>query len=126
MAVDQMQGEPAHGRVLSLSAAQGVLASSRRIGVASLTLSARVGDRAQPAHGPLEKLVADLEAAIATLATALRAGDAPVALPPLRDDQAVLARAVSAEPDAHWEIVVAETDLLVDSVNTIADVLRRR
>jgi uncharacterized membrane protein YccC len=128
MSVDQMRGEPAHGRMLSLSAAQGVLASSRRIGVASLTLGARIGDRDadHASHGPLEKFVADFEPAMAILAGALRSGESPAALPPLRDDQAALANAASADPDAHWELLVAETDLLVDSVNTIADVLRRR
>ena len=71
-------------------------------------------------------MIVDLERALASVTQALRSGTPPAALPPLRDDQAALARAVSAEPDAHWEILAGETDLLVDSVNTIADLLRRR
>jgi uncharacterized membrane protein YccC len=125
-AVDLMKSEPVSSRSISLAAAQGVLAASRRIGVASLTLSARIGERGNTSRRALEAMIADFDASMAIVAGALRSGTAPPALPRVRDDQSMLARAVEAEPDAHWEILVSETDVLVDSIDTIADLLRRR
>jgi uncharacterized membrane protein YccC len=123
--VDQMKGEPVQSHGLSLAAAQGVLAASRRIGVASLTLSARMSGREDVSHGPLETLISDLDAAMALVVTALRNGTPAPVLPPTRDDQARLAHAVEDEPQAHWEVLVSETDMIVDSINTIGDLLRR-
>jgi len=125
-AVDLMKSEPVSTRGVSLAAAQGVLAASRRIGVASLTLSARIGEREDTLRETLETLISDVEAAFAIVVEALRTTTSPAALPPLRDDQTVLARALSAEPEAHWELLVSETDVLVDSIDTIAELLRRR
>jgi uncharacterized membrane protein YccC len=124
--VDQMKGEPVGSHGLSLSIAQGILAASRRIAVASLTLSARIGERDDVSRRPLEKLIADLGASVAIVVAALHAGTSPPELPPTRDDQSVLARAVEAEPDAHWEVLVTETDVLVDSIDSIGDLLRRK
>jgi uncharacterized membrane protein YccC len=124
--VDQMKGEPVTANGLSLAAAQGVLAASRRIGVASLTLSARLGSRDDASRGQLETLIADLAAAMAIIVASLHTGTPPPALPPMRDDQARLASAVDAEPSAHWELLVSETDVIVDGINSIGDLLRRR
>jgi uncharacterized membrane protein YccC len=125
-AVDLMKSEPVAARGMPLAAAQGVLAASRRIGIASLTLSGRIGDREDASRETLRTFIDDFETAMAFVVRALRDGTAAAPLPRLRDDQTALARAVAAEPDAHWEILVSETDVLVDGVDTIADLLRRR
>jgi uncharacterized membrane protein YccC len=124
--VDQMRGEPVSPRGISLAAAQGVLAACRRIGIAFLALRARISLGENVSRASLAAFVGDFETALASVADTLRHGSVPIALPPLRDDQTVLARAVAAEPDAHWEILVSETDLVVESIDTMADLLRQR
>lgn len=124
--VDQMKGEPVSERGISLAAAQGVLAASRRIGVASLTLIARIADTDRVTRPALAKLIGDLEAAFAAIVAALRDERASPHTARLREDQVALARAAASEPDAHWELLVAETDLFVESVDAIADLIRRR
>jgi uncharacterized membrane protein YccC len=123
--VDQMKGEPVRVRGISLAAAQGVLAASRRIGVASLALRARLDDREPVPRAPLETLIGDIDAATAMLADALAHGTALTALPPIRDDQDALARAMSAGAGKHGHVLVSETDLFVDSIDAIADILGR-
>jgi uncharacterized membrane protein YccC len=124
--VDQMKGEPVRDRGLSLAAAQGILAASRRIAVASLALSARIGAEREPAaRAPLATLIADIDIALLRIADTLAGGRAP-AIPPLRDDQAALARALGAQGGAHASVLASETDLVVDSVDTIADILGRK
>jgi len=125
-AVDLMKSEPVKSRGISLATAQGILAASRRIGVASLTLGARIGEREDASRAVLARLVDDFDTALKSVIRSLREATPPAPLPPLRDDQTALARAVAAEPDAHWEVLVSETDVLVDSANTIAELLGRR
>ena len=124
--VDQMRGEPAGERGCSLATAQGVLATCRRIGIATLALRARIGDGSDVARAPLATLIDDVDVALASVADAVRHRTPVARLPRLRDDQDALARAAGAEPDAHWEILVAETDVLVDGVDTMADLLQPR
>jgi uncharacterized membrane protein YccC len=125
-AVDLMKSEPVSTRGISLATAQGILAASRRIGVASLTMGARIGDREDASRDVLARLIADFDTAMAIVVRSLRDVATPAPLPPLRDDQTALARAVAADPDAHWEVLASETDVLVDSADTIAELLRRR
>jgi hypothetical protein len=56
--------------------------------------------------------------ALRTLATAVRDAASPAAIAPLRQTQLEL-------PNGRNEIVIDETDLIVDGVETIADLLRQ-
>ena len=126
--VDAMVSEPVRPKAVTARAALAILAASRRLGVAALTLrarlerSTRLPDRARPA---LEVLADRLDAALETVAGALRRQGDPLPLPPLREAQIALKRALDLQPDAQLGALVSETDLMVDAVNTMAEVLHR-
>jgi hypothetical protein len=101
------------------------LAATRRIGIAALTLHARVARIAGAPHALIERFVRDLEAALRALVAAVRDGEPPAALPPLRADLMALQRALQERGDPAVEVLVSETDLIVDSVETIAAIVAR-
>jgi uncharacterized membrane protein YccC len=126
--VDAMVNEPVRPKAITVRAALALLAASRRFGVASLTLQSRL-ERAPrlsaDAAGALATLADDLDAALQAIAAALRLRGDPLPLPPLRDAQIALKRALDRQPDGQFGALVSETDLMVDAVNTMADVLHR-
>ena len=124
-AVDQMAGEPVRPRGLRLRSVAGILAASRRIGIAALTLHARVARIAGAPHELIERFVRDLETAMRALVDALRDGEPPAELPPLRPDLVALKRALQERGDPAVEVLFSETDLIVDSVETIAAIVAR-
>jgi len=63
-------------------------------------------------------LARQMKESLHALAEAVRDGTSPPPLPPLRQTQ----RALAAASD---DLVRDETDLMVDSVNTMAELLRR-
>lgn len=113
--VERMLAEPARRGGLSKKAAVGLLAALRRHALAALALHAGLERGVhEPVRG-MGRLGAEMTASLASLAHALRSGVAPPRLPPLRQTR----RALGAT-DA---LVDAETDLMVDSINTAADLL---
>jgi uncharacterized membrane protein YccC len=126
--VDAMVNEPVRPKAISVRAALALLAASRRFGVASLTLQSRL-DRAPGlsagASAALACLTGHLDAALQAISSALRERGDPLPLPPLREAQIALKRALDQQPDAQLGALVSETDLMVDAVNTMADVLHR-
>ncbi|MEA2665997.1 MAG: hypothetical protein QOI11_2941, partial [Candidatus Eremiobacteraeota bacterium] len=126
--VDAMGNEPVRPKAVTVRAALAILAASRRFGVAALTLqarlerTARLPDCARPALGVLAD---HLDAALETMAGALRRRADPLPLPPLREAQIALKRALDLQPDAQLGALVSETDLMVDALNTMAEVLHR-
>jgi hypothetical protein len=118
-----MLNEPVAPTALTVRAALGLLAASRRFGLATLTLLARLDNPAATPVPTLRPLADALDQSLGEIAQALRARIAPAALPPLRDLQ--LAFADHASPDERSDALVGETDLMVDSANSMADVLRR-
>jgi len=121
--VDQMIAEPVRPRAITVRAALGILAASRRYGIAILTLFARLERGAAIAQNTLETLTAQLDTSMCMLAEALRENHTPDALPRLRDAQVELKRAFDQTGDASLGALVSETDLLVDSVETIAEII---
>ena len=110
-----MLAEPVRRAALPPRVALGVLAALRRHALAALALHAGLerGVRAPvPGMAPLRDR---MTTALAALATAMAAGTPPPALPDLRATQLALG--------ASDALVNAETDLMVDSVNTIAGLL---
>jgi hypothetical protein len=124
--IDQMLAEPVPARAVSVRAALAFLPASRRFGAAALALQSRLNRIAHPVTATLEPLAGDIDTALATLADALRARKAPGALPPLREHQVALKKALDLGPDPDLAALVAETDLLVDGVVAMAEALRRR
>jgi uncharacterized membrane protein YccC len=121
--VDRMLNEPVSPTALTVRAALGLLAASRRFGLATLTLLARLEDSAAPPVPALQPLATALDEGLGAVADALRKRRAPVTSPPLRDLQLAFAEGASANERA--DALVTETDLMVDSANAMADVLRR-
>ena len=124
--VDQMAGEPVAPRGITLRTAAGILAATRRLGIATLTLRARVARIAGAPHEHIERLVGDLDVALLAIVEALHSGAPPSPLPPLRNDQIALKRILDEQRDPAVEVLVSETDLIVDSVNTVAAILARK
>jgi uncharacterized membrane protein YccC len=124
--VDQMAGEPVRPRGVTLRTAAGILAATRRLGIATLTLRARIARIAGAPHEQIERLAGDLDVALLAIVESLHAGEPPAPLPPLRNDQIELKRMLDEQRDPAVEVLVSETDLIVDSVNTVAAILARR
>jgi uncharacterized membrane protein YccC len=124
--VDQMAGEPVTPRGITVRTATGVLAATRRLGIAALTLRARIARITGAPHDLIERFAADVDVALRGIVEALRSGTPPAPLPPLRDDQIALKRTLAERRDPAVEVLVSETDLIVDSVDTIAAILARR
>jgi uncharacterized membrane protein YccC len=128
--VEQMATEPVRPRDLSVQAARQLLAETRRTGVAALALYARCGrgtalpDAAAPS---LARLTGHVEQAGRMLANAVRASvNIPADFPPLRDDQIALMRSLEHEPQSHLDVLISETDLIVDSLNASAHLVAQR
>ncbi len=126
-AVEQMLGEPVKPRGISVRAVLAILAATRRFGAALLTLHSRL---ARPVHAfpPIDSLAGELDHALEQLIAALHGRGAvtsTVSLSSLRSQQVALKSRLDVAPDPDLAALVSETDLLVESVATIADALGR-
>lgn len=114
--IERMLSEPASQASIAPRAAVGLLAALRRHALAALSLHAGL-DRGVPQAVPGVRLLGEqLTASLQAIADAVRSGSQPAPLPPLRETQ--LAMAPSADA-----LVGQETDLMVDSVKTMAELL---
>jgi hypothetical protein len=131
--VDRWLSEPA-GRqpgsptALDAETAQGILAAVRRYIWGALVLHGQLPSTG-PSQPDLYRLGDDVEAAMAAVVVALRTGSAPATYPPLRATQVALAAhlwgastrsATDATPTSVDMVVVSETDLMVNAVDTLA------
>ncbi|HYZ16192.1 MAG TPA: FUSC family protein [Candidatus Acidoferrum sp.] len=123
--IDRMATEPVRPRAITLRAALGLLAASRRYGIASLTLQSRLGRSVDVAQLAIEKLIDELDTSMRAIGRALRDDTDLETLPRLRDAQAALKRAYDETPESSLAALVSETDLLVDSVEMMAGILHR-
>jgi uncharacterized membrane protein YgaE (UPF0421/DUF939 family) len=116
--VERMLAEPKRKATIQPRVATGLLAAIRRNALAALTLHAGV-ERAVAARLPeLAQLAAEMKESLLRLAEAVREGRPPRPLPPLRQTQRAIAG--SANP-----LVEQATDLMVDAINTMAELLTR-
>ncbi len=135
--VDRWLSEPAGRRSaapgpLHPETAQGILAAVRRYVWAALVLHGQLPS-AGPDRPDLHRLAVDVEDAFAAVAAALRTGAAPKRYPPLRPTQVSIARhllhssakagggpaPVPAAVPADM-LLVSETDLMVNAIDTLA------
>jgi uncharacterized membrane protein YccC len=124
-AVDQMAGEPVRPSGVSVRTALGILAATRRFGIAGLTLRGRIARITGAPHALIERFIVDVDTTLAAIVAALRSGKAPAALPPLRNDQLALRRNLDERHDPAVDVLGSETDLIVDSVNAMSAILNR-
>jgi len=120
-----MAGEPVRPRGVTVRTALGILAATRRLGIAGLTLRARIARVSGAPHETIGQFVADLDMALQAIVDALKTGDLAKTLPPLRNDQIALQRNLDERRDPALEILGSETDLIVDSVNAMSAILAR-
>jgi uncharacterized membrane protein YccC len=123
--VDQMAGEPVRPHAIDVRTANGILAATRRLGIAGLTLRARIARVDGAPHAIVERFARDLDATLSAIVNEQRSGSPPGPLPPLRSDQIALKRVLDERRDPVVEVLVSETDLIVDSVNALAELLAR-
>ncbi|MFL5575126.1 MAG: hypothetical protein ACJ79S_04030 [Gemmatimonadaceae bacterium] len=113
---------------LGLARAAGVVAATRRYALAALALHAHLEQGAVPALAEVASLARQLQLGLATVASTLESGTLPPMLPDLRAAHVALAHAWSVGhttgPDS--ALVLAETDLMVDGINTVAELLGGR
>ncbi len=114
--VERMLGEPASQRSIDPNVALGILAAIRRHALASLALQARLERGSAPSVPGLDELGVQFAHTFRSLAAAVRNGTPPRDIPPLRETHGRL-RAASKST------LMEETDLIVDSLNTIAELL---
>jgi uncharacterized membrane protein YccC len=116
--VERMLTEPRGRYTMKSRTAIGLLAAIRRHALAALALHAGLERDVRDAVPSIGELMRQLTTSLLTLATAVRRGTAPPPLPPLWQTQLALNTASN-------DIVRDETDLLVDSVDTIAELLEK-
>jgi hypothetical protein len=93
-----------------------------------VALHAHLEQRPVPAMPDVAELTRELQSSLAVLSRALATGTEPRSLPDLRSTHLALARTWSAghSPTPDAALVLTETDLMVDGVKTVADLLRGR
>lgn len=123
--IDRMATEPVRPRAITLRAALGLLSASKRYGIASLTLQSRLPRSAAIAQSAVETLADELDASMRSIVRAIRDDEDLEPLPRLRDAQVALKRAYDQTPDSSLAALVSETDLLVDSVETMAGIVHK-
>ena len=114
--VERALGEPPASDRFDPQVALSLLAAFRRYALGALALHAGLQERPARPRPELSALQDQITTSFDILATALRRGTPPDRLPPLRDTQ--LAFQPRADP-----ALAEQTDVLVDSVNTMASVL---
>ena len=123
---DRMSNEPVKPDTLTVRAALGVLASSRRYGLALLSLNVHRPRETIRGDDAFEALTNACTATLAVLSESLRARRKPAKIPRLRELHSAFVAAIGDAGDVESSVAAAETDLMVDSLNTIARVLERR
>lgn len=122
--VDRMLGEPSHTHAIPAQTALGVLAASRRIGLASLSLDAHFPHAqrlARPALGPFS---AELDNALAYVAACLREECPADRQLHLRDAYRNAQSELKAAGDLSADMILAIADAQVDAVNTLMELMR--
>jgi|SRR5579872_3022321 len=123
--VDRMLSEPSSKHEIEAGVALGLLAASRRFGLAALSLHAHLGQSAPVPRPALRELADAFDASMRLLAERLRQRTGAFKLPPLREMQVALVERDRQASGEDVEVLAAETDLLVDSINTMAELLER-
>ncbi len=122
--VERMLGEPRRTYEIEPRQALAILAAEQRFALANVALKEAFAAGAQPLPALAVREFAErLDAAAASIEAALREGGRPKAYPALRDAYLALAGAAGAAPGDAARALLAQCDLYVDSLNTIAEAL---
>ena len=110
--------EPGRHHAIHRPTVIGLLAATRRNALAALALHAGLEREPRATVPGIETFAEQVTNSLLTLASAVRAGTEPPPLPSLRDTHLALGTGLT-------DGVRDETDLIVDSVDTIAELLRK-
>ena len=116
--IERMLVEPNRRAAIQPRAATGLLAAIRRNALAALALHAGVERGIVTPSPKLAPLVAEMKDSLSILAEAVDQGRAPRQLPPLRQTHLAIAGVINP-------LVEHETDLMVDAINTMAELLAK-
>ena len=122
--IDRMLGEPASRHAISPEAALGILAATRRLGLASLSLNTHFA-RSQRIERPgLLTFARALDEQLADAGRALR-GEALGGEPGhLRESYREAQAQLTSAQDPNADMILAVGDALVDAVNTLSELAR--
>jgi uncharacterized membrane protein YccC len=123
---DRMSAEPVKPDTLTVRAALGILAASRRYGLALLSLNVHRPREAIAACDAFAELSSACTTSLAVLAQSLRTRRKPAKLPKMRELHSAFVAAIGTNANVESSVAAAETDLMVDAINTIARLLERR
>ncbi len=116
--VERMLAEPKQKATIQPRVATGLLAAIRRNALAALALHAGVERGITTPSPKSAQLAAEIKDSLSLLAEAVREGRAPRRLPSLRQTHLAMSGEISP-------LVEHETDLMVDAINTMAELLTR-
>jgi uncharacterized membrane protein YccC len=114
--VERMNAEPAARASIDRRTVVALLAALRRHALAALAIHASLENGQAHAVAGAKPFLDDVRAAFERIESSVRSGVRPEALPPLRADHAAIAQ----DPD-----IGVETDMMVDSINTMAELLSK-
>lgn len=115
--VERMNVEPAARASIDRRTAVALLAALRRHALAALAIHASLENGQAHTVAGMKQFLGDVSVALERIEASVRSGVPPEALPPLRRDHAAFA----ADPT-----IGVETDMMVDSINTMGDLLAVR
>lgn len=113
--VERMLAEPAARHAIPAAVAMGLLAAIRRHALGALALHAGLERGVEHPIRGVATLAGEMTMSLSVLASALRSGAPPQPLPPLRQTQLAMSERTG--------LLFDETDLMVDSVNTMASLI---
>lgn len=123
--LERMLSEPKATHDMDADLAVATMAATQRIGLANLSFSSLYLERVVPAFPEAEPFARAVESAMAGVGMAIEHGTPPFASQLLRDTLAELAHTLPADRYGH-STFLANADLLVDGINTIADLWSQR
>ncbi|HVA26873.1 MAG TPA: FUSC family protein, partial [Candidatus Baltobacteraceae bacterium] len=123
--LERMLSEPASTHDIDADLAVATMAATRRIGLADLSNSSLYAEDGVPAFPEAEPFARALESAMAGITMAIEHGTPPFASSLLRDTHAELMKTLPADRYGR-STFLANADLLVDGINTIADLWSKR
>lgn len=119
--VDRMLGEPSRQHAIPPECALGILAASRRVGLASLSLNAHYAQSQRIPRPQLGAFAEALDYALAEAARLLRAESKSEPSPHLRESFRIAQKELTASGDPNAEMILTAGDSLVDAVNTLVE-----
>ncbi|MGH7660424.1 MAG: FUSC family protein [Vulcanimicrobiaceae bacterium] len=119
--IDRMLGEPGRTHAIEPRCALGILAATRRVGLASLSLNGHYPHAARIPRPGLEPFARALDAALFFTVKLLHEETPAEEYPHLRESYRAAQKALESAQDPNAEMILSIGDTLVDAVNTASE-----